>query len=92
MSAHQIGRQQGERGADQQLEGRAKNPENEQKSPASGELPHCFTPISETVGKEEPNNGAGYKVTSPLSPPSPLKKQGAGLEVENKARAGACLQ
>jgi hypothetical protein len=65
-----------------------KTPENEQKSPASGELPHCFTSVSGTVGKEEPSNGAGCKATSPLSPPSPLKKQGAGLEVENEARTG----
>ena len=65
-----------------------KNPENEQKAPASGELPHSFTAVSEIVGRAKPSNGAGSSEFSPLSPPSPLKKQGAGLETINEERPG----
>lgn len=59
-----------------------------ENSPPSGELPHCFSSIPETVGRDKPTNGAGCKTTSPLSPPSPLKKQGGGLDTENEARGG----
>jgi hypothetical protein len=61
--------------------------ENGENSPSSGELPHCFSADSEIVGKPEANNSVPYKATSPLSPPSPLKKQGGRLETENETRA-----
>lgn len=57
-------------------------------APPSGELPHCFLPVSEIVGKAKPNNSKGFEATSPLSPPSPLKKQGGGKGKENETRAG----
>lgn len=62
--------------------------ENAENSPPSGETPHCFSPDSEIVGRAEPSNGAPFRSISPLSPPSPLKNKGGGLETENEARGG----
>lgn len=50
--------------------------ENAENSLPSGELPHCFPLIYEMVGKATTSNGATYRATSPLSPPSPLKNKG----------------
>ena len=63
----------------------SKNGEN---FPKSGEIPHCLTPDSAKVGNDKPSNGAGCKADSPLSPHSPLKNRGDGLEVKNETRAG----
>ncbi len=60
--------------------------ENAENSPPSGETPHYFSPDSEIVGRLQPNNGAAYKEIFPLSPLSPLKKQGGRLETENETR------
>lgn len=61
--------------------------ENPENSPSSGDSPHCFSPDSEIVGIDKPSNGAPFRSTSPLSPPSPLKKQGGRLELEYETRA-----
>ena len=65
-----------------------KDAENGQKSPLSGDRPHYFPTDSEKVGTEESSNHAGYREASPLSPPSPLKKQGEGIEAKSDTRAG----
>jgi len=69
------------------LIGERETVENVGNSPSSGELPHCFLPVSETVGKATSSNGEAYKAASPLSPPSPLKKQGGGIDTGNEMRA-----
>ena len=62
--------------------------ENAENSPSSGETPHYFSPDSEIVGSKKPSNGAGCKAISPLSPVSPLEKQGGRLKTENDPHAG----
>lgn len=68
------------------LIGESETVEDAENSPPSGELPHCFPPVSETVGKAATSNDAAYKAISPLSPPSPLENKGGRLETENETR------
>jgi len=62
--------------------------ENDENFPLSGEFPHCFQPVSETVGKATTSIDAAYKADSPHSPHSPLENRGGELETENESRAG----
>ena len=59
--------------------------ENDENSPPSGEVPHSFSSVSAKVGEEEPSINRSCKEFSPLSPPSPLKKQGDGLRISKSS-------
>jgi hypothetical protein len=69
-----------------------KTVENDEKTPSSGDNPHCLGTESESVGTLEPCNGVASVASSPQSPRSPQEKQGGGLflefETQNETHAG----